>query len=403
MTTETCPYGRDGETFRFGEVKGLELDPRYAALRDECPVARITPPHGEDAWLLTRHDDVREVLADPRFSRITPEGHDEARVAPMPIGTSIMGLDEPDHGRIRKLVAGSFSSRAVARLRPRARQVAEELLDEMVAAGSPADLMAAFTTPFSGIVTCELLGVPFDDRGRFQDWMQAFFGRSGLPQEEVRAQLGLLNDYLTELVRARRGQEGGDLITAVVRAADEEGTCTEAEVVELVYTLLIGGYETPGSQLASSLFVLLQHPEQADLLRHRPELMPRAVEELLRFVPLIAYTGFARYATEDVTVRGVTVRAGEAVLPGIPAANRDPEVFPAPEEFDITRGDNPHLSFGHGTHFCTGAALARMELQEALSALLVRFPKLRIAGDAERLGWAPGTQIRSLVELPVAW
>lgn len=394
MTTET-PH------FEFTPFDGLKIDPRYAELRERCPVTRMTPPYGEDAWLLTRHEDIREALSDPRFSRVIGAEHDEARVAPIPLGSSFVNMDGREHARLRKLVAAPFSSRNITRMRPIARGFAEELLDEMVAAGPPADLISSFTVPYAGKVICELLGVPYDDRLKFHNWIQAFFHRS---DGDVPAQLAELNTYLTGLVRERRGKETGeDLVTAMLRTADTAGTYTEAELVGLIYLLLIGGYETPGSQLGSAVFLLLQNPDQLALLRERPELMPGAVDELLRFVPLIAHAGFARYATEDVTIHGVTIRAGEAILPGFASANRDPAAFANPDELDITRTHNPHLSFGHGTHFCTGAALARMEMQEALSALLTKFHGLRITGDPDVLPWVPGTQIRSLEALPVTW
>lgn len=389
--------------FEFVPFDGLKIDPRYAELRERCPVTRMTPPYGEDAWLLTRHDDIREALGDPRLSRVVPEGHDEARVAPIPLVSSFVNLDGADHARLRRLVAKPFSGRNIARLRPLVRHFAEDLLDEVEANGAPADLVSLFTVPYAGKVICELLSVPYDDRATFHNWIQAFFHRGGSP-EEVPAQLAQLNDYLTRLVRERTDREHGeDLVTAMIQAAGADGSYTEEELVGLLYLLLIGGYETPGSQLGSAVFLLLQAPDQLVLLRGDPELMPSAVEELLRFVPLVAHTGFARYATEDLTIRGVTIRAGDAVLSGFGSANRDPDAFDNPDVFDITRTHNPHLSFGHGTHFCTGAALARMEMQEALAALLRRFPNLSIAGDPDALPWVPGTQIRSLEALPVQW
>ncbi|MFK8844881.1 cytochrome P450 [Streptomyces sp. Ac-502] len=351
---------------------------------------------------MSRYEDIKTVLGDKRFSRSAAQDRDEARVAPLPIRGSIMGLDAPEHGRLRRLISQPFSNRNVARLRPRMERVAEEVLDAMAGEGAPADLMASYTVPFAARNICELLGVPYEDQGRFQGWMQSFFGRTDLPDDEIAAELGLLRDYVRELLARRRAEPGEDLISAMLEAA-EDGSYSEDELLDLVYVLLVGGYDTPASQLASCFYVLLAQPEQGRLLRDNPQILPQAVEELLRFVPLVSHVTFARYATEDVEIGGQVIRAGEGVLCATPAGNKDPRAFDDPDVLDLRRAANAQLSFGHGLHHCTGAALARAEMEVAIGSLLGRFPDLRLAVAPEEVRWLKGMQIRTLASLPVAW
>ncbi|HSA50443.1 MAG TPA: cytochrome P450 [Yinghuangia sp.] len=390
-------------SYPFGEAVALDLHPRYAALRREQPVLRVGCPYGEDAWLVTSHADVKTVLGDRRFSRALAAEHDESRLTPLPIHTSILGMDAPDHTRLRRLLAKTFTAQRTQRLRPRVEREAERLLDELIAAGAPGDLMEDFAVPFAGTVVCDLLGVPFPDRQQFRGWLDAFSATTVMSQEEIERDTQRLHDYIRRLMVSRRREPQDDLISAMVKASDEEDKLSETELVELASVLLIAGHETVSSQLIDSLFVLLTHPEQLRQLQDDPRLMPSAVEELLRYVPLISHVTFARYATQDVELGGTVVRAGESALPAIPSANRDAAVFADPDRLDLTRTHNPHLGFGYGSHRCLGAALARLEMQVALQAVLTRFPALRCAVPPEELRWKEGMQVRSLLHLPVTW
>ncbi|SHF01569.1 cytochrome P450 [Streptoalloteichus hindustanus] len=389
--------------YPFGEAVRLDLHPTYAELRERRTLLRVRVPHGDDAWLVTRHEDVRTVLTDPRFSRAAAAGRDEARLTPLVIRTSVMGVDPPDHTRLRRLVATAFSRRGVEHLRPGITALVRRLTDDMVGQGPPVDLVRSFVTPLSGLVICDLLGVPYADRSRFRHWLEAFFSITALPADEVAVRIEAMYGYIAELVALRRAEPTEDLLGGLVRARDRDGSCSEEELVDLANVLLLAGYHTTASQLASSLFVLLTQPEHAELLRSRPELAPRAVEELLRYVPLIAHVTFARYATEDVWLGGTLVRAGEAVLPAVPSANRDAEVFDEPDRLDLTRRHNPHLAFGHGLHHCLGASLVRVQMEVALTMLLGRFPDLALAAPPDEVPWTRGMQARSPLRLPVTW
>jgi cytochrome P450 len=400
--TETAEVA--ARPYPFSAPDRLNLDPLYAELRRTEPLTRVRLPFGEAAWLATRHADVRTVLGDPRFSRAASIGRDEPRLTPRQLDGGILSMDPPEHTRLRRLVAKAFTARRVELLRPRTQQIADELLDAMAAVGPPVDLVEHFATPLPIQVICELLGVPFTDRHLFHVWSEAIVSTTSLPPEQIREYLDNLYGYIGELVEQRRREPTDDLICAMVRARDEhEDRFTEEEVVRLAAGLLAAGHETTVTQLPNFAYVLLTHPDELARLRAEPTLVPTAVEELMRYIPLGVASSFARYATEDIEVGGVLVRAGEPVIGSLSSANRDETVFADPDRLDLGRQANPHLGFGHGVHHCVGAQLARMELQVGIASLIRRFPGLRIAGPEGELPWKSGMIVRGLSSLPVAW
>ncbi|MDG4827976.1 cytochrome P450 [Solwaraspora sp. WMMD1047] len=390
--------------YPFSAPDRLHLDPLYAELRRTEPLTRVRLPFGEAVWLATRHADVRTVLGDPRFSRAASIGRDEPRLTPRQLDGGILSMDPPEHTRLRRLVAKAFTARRVELLRPRTQQIADELLDAMAALGPPADLVEHFATPLPIQVICELLGVPFADRHLFHVWSEAIVSTTSLPPEQIREYLDNLYGYIGELVEQRRRAPTDDLICAMVRARDEnQDRFTEEEVVRLAAGLLAAGHETTVTQLPNFAYVLLTHPAELARLRAEPALVPTAVEELMRYVPLGVASSFARYATEDIEIGGVLVRAGEPVIGSLSSANRDETVFTDPDRLDLGRQTNPHIGFGHGVHHCVGAQLARMELQVGIATLIRRFPDLRIAVPEPELRWKSGMIVRGLASLPVAW
>jgi cytochrome P450 len=396
--------GRMVRSYPFGAPDRLELDPRYAWLRTNEPVSRVQMPYGEEAWLATRYADVRTVLGDARFSRAAVVGRDEPRVAPQPQETGMLAMDPPEHSRLRRLVAKAFTVRRVEDLRPRAEQVAEELVDRMVKDGPPADLVDDFAVPLPVIVICELLGVPAADRDRFHVWSEAIVSTTSLSPQQIGEYLDSLGAYIAGLVEQRRREPTeADLLGSLVRARDEDDRLSEEELVVLAGGLLAAGHETTASQIPNFVYALRTHPDVLELLHVRPDLVPSAVEELMRWVPLGAAAAFPRYATEDVELSGVTVSAGDPVLAPVHSANRDGEMFPDPDRIDVTRAPNPHLGFGHGAHHCLGAPLARVELQTALAVLLRRLPQLRFAVPEEEIPWKTGLFVRGPKHLPVTW
>jgi cytochrome P450 len=377
--------------------------PELVEIQRECPVAEVALPDGRTAWLVTRNSDVRRVFIDQRFSRAAAVGPD-GPVTSMTdvIKESILTMDPPQHTRMRKLIAGAFTARRAAELRPRIGRLVDELIDAMQLLPRPVDLVAHFSLPLPVQVICELLGVPADDRDRFHGWSDTLL--TDVEPATKQSAFQALTEYLMGLVAAKRVTPGEDLMTALIAARDEQDKLSERELVMLCFTLLIAGHETTANQINLFLLTLLHHPDELAGLRADPQLTPRAVEELMRYVQLgTAEAAMARIATEPVELSGVTIPAGGAVLPALSLANRDPAVFRDPDRLDLSRVDNPHVGFGTGIHHCLGAQLARIELQEALHGLLRRLPNLRVVVPDSQLRFKPGMAIRSLESLPVTW
>jgi cytochrome P450 len=383
----------------------LDPDPLYAQLRREEPVCPVQLPYGRPAWLVTTHELSKLVLSDPRFSREATLEGDNPRESPVDyvqVAESIMSMDPPKHTRIRQLVSKAFTPRRVEALRPRARQIADGLIDDMTAAGPPADLVQSFSFALPAIVLCELLGIGEADRHQFRRLTAGMVSTATASWEEQQEIFLNLFSYLEGLFAERRQVPGDDLLTGLVQARDNDDRLTETELLFLAMALLVAGYETTATQITNMVYTLLNHPRQLDLLRAHPELIPRAVEELTRFIAMGNAVN-PRNATVDVQLGDVLVRAGEPVLCGLSAASHDESVFDRPEELDVTRQVNPHLGFGHGPHFCLGAHLARMELQVSLDAILSRLPGLRVAVPEDELVWQEGTLMRGVTSFPLSW
>ncbi|KAF4410084.1 MULTISPECIES: cytochrome P450 [Streptomyces] len=387
-------------SYPFNDADGLGLSEAYDRAQEDAGLLRVRLPYGEPAWLVTRYADARLVLGDRRFSRAEAAGRDVPRLGPANADTGILGMDPPDHTRLRTLVAKAFTAHRVERMRPDVRALAEGFLDAMEKKGPPADLVEDYALPIPVAVICRMLGVPEEDRPKFREWSDAALSTSSLTAEEFFAKREELRAYMAGLVAERRAQPQDDLMTALIDARDARDRLTELELIDLCVAILVAGHETTASQIPNFMVTLLEHPEHLAGLREEPDLIPAAVEELMRFVPLGAGASFPRYATEDVQVGGTLVRAGEPVLVAVGAANRDAHRFTAPGKLDFGRESQQHLGFGHGAHHCLGAPLARLELQEALRALILRFPGLRLAGD---IGWKNEMIVRGPFSMPVGW
>ncbi|SFW71498.1 cytochrome P450 [Amycolatopsis australiensis] len=386
--------------YPFNEEAGLDLNEAYAAAREAEGMVRVKMTYGEPAWLATRYADARLVLGDRRFSRAMEKEKDAPRRSPVVREGGILQMDPPDHTRLRTLVAKAFTMRRVELLRPRVAALAAGLIADMKAAGPPADLVDAYALPIPVAVICELLGVPVADRPKFRVWSDAALSTSGLTPEEFERNREELRDYMRGLIAEHRANPQDDLMTALIEARDTRDRLSELELVDLCVGILVAGHETTASQIPNFVYALLDQPGQWERLVADPDLIPAAVEELLRFVPLGAGAGFARYATEDVEVGGVLVRAGEPVLVAIGAANRDGLQFADADELRFDREENHHLGFGHGVHHCLGAPLARLELQEALRALVTEMPRIHLAGD---IVWKTQMLVRGPRSMPIGW
>jgi cytochrome P450 len=390
--------------FPFGTQNGIDADPTLRELLESEPVCRVRMADGAQAWLVTRYEDVRAMESDPRLSKQAAMRPGVATISPsLMMISNLVNLDPPDHTRLRKLLNAAFTPRRIELLRPRAEEIVDGLLDAMVAAGPPVELYRGFAYPLPITVMAELLGMPYSDNDLYQSWLATFLPAGDVPVEEVARTFADMRRYVTELIAAKRAQPGEDLLTAMIQANEDGDRLTDEELLAHTELFILAGQDTTANMISNSVVTLFRHPDQLELLRQRPELLPNAMEELLRFIPT-TIGSITRVATEDIELRGVTIRAGDAVITIGQAANRDPEAFPDPDRFDITRPPKPgHLSFSHGVHFCLGANLARMEIAVALTGLLRRFPTLRLAVPDETLRWVPNQILYRVQELPVTW
>jgi len=379
--------------------------PEMKELQRSNPVVRTRLPDGRVGWLVTRYDDVRQVLIDPRFSRAAAVGPEVPDAGLGQAATdTILSMDPPEHTRLRRLVAGAFTARRVEALRPRVTKLVDELIDHLITLPQPADLVENFSFPLPVQVICELLGVPPADRHLFHEWSDTVLSDISGDPAEIEAAFAELSGYFARLLAAKRAQPADDLMTSLIEARDAQDRLSESELVRLCLTLLVAGHETTANQINMFLLVLHEHPEQLHRLRGDLAMIPQAVEELMRFAQLGASGGgLPRVTTEEVELSGVRIPKGEAVIPVITVANRDPALAPDPDRVDVARPLTTHLGFGAGVHHCLGAQLARMELQEALRGLLGRLPRMELAVPVAGLAFKNGMIVRSLQSLPVRW
>lgn len=378
----------------------------YRRWRAAGPVHRVRFPDDVVRWVVVGYAEARVALADPRLRKDMATAAailDGKRTAPtdpnaLALLTHMLSTDPPGHTRLRKLVNKAFTTRQVAALRPRIEQITADLLDAMAGADE-VDLMEAYANPLPVTVICELLGVPFDDRDDFQAWTRALVGVVG--EEEHRpAAAAAMAKYLSELVRAKQTQPADDLLSELVLADDDGDRLTDPELVAMAFLLLVAGHETTVNLIGNGVNALLRHPDQWQDLCADPAGIPAAIEEFLRFDgPVDMAT--VRYTDEPVTLGGTEIPAGELVYVALAAANRDPARFTDPDALTTDGHPTGHLAFGHGIHFCVGAPLARLEAEIAFTALLRRFPGLRLAESATTVRWQTSTLIRGLLELPV--
>ncbi|KKD08982.1 cytochrome P450 [Streptomyces sp. WM6386] len=386
------------------DLNGVDFDPVLTELMREGPVTRIQLPNGEGwAWLVTRYEDVRMVTNDPRFGREAVMGRPEVtRLAPhfIPARGAVGFLDPPDHTRLRRSVAAAFTAKGVERIREKSRRMLDELVDELLQDGPPADLTATVLTPFPIAVICELMGVPAADLHGMHTWTQLILSSSHGKNvsEKARNEMGA---YFADLIGLREGSTGED-VASLLGAAVGSGEVTLEEAVGLAVLLQIGG-EAVTNNSGQMFYLLLTRPDLADRLRAEPDIRPQAIDELLRYIPHRNAVGLSRIALEDVGIQGVRIRAGDAVYVSYLSANRDPGVFPYPETIDFSRSPNPHVSFGFGPHYCPGGMLARLESELLVDALLDRVPGLRLAVPREQVPFRKGALIRGPEALPVTW
>jgi nocardicin N-oxygenase len=379
-----------------------EPPPQLAEMRKNQPVCPLRLPTGSTAWIVTRHADVRKVLADRRFSRaalVAPQAPRSQFVDPEQHMMSSM--DPPEHGRVRRLANPRFTLPRINALRHRIEELAEELAERMAAMPPPVDLNTAYCVPLTKSVISWILGVPPADQQLFDNWNDHYTSLTKYTGEEMRAARQDMDVFFRRLVAAKREAPGDDLISDLLQHT-ADGVLTESEIVALGIFLLLAGYETVATAMGSAVVTLLDHPEELATLRTEPERYPAAVEELLRLNGLSG-SALIRLTTAEVELGGTVLPAGSAVIPSVGSGCRDERVFSEPDRFDVDRQQHGQLAFGHGPHFCIGADLARTELEIGLRVLMHRFPTLKVAVPHSELRWKDYSALGGWEQMPVEW
>ncbi|SEF90332.1 hypothetical protein SAMN05444920_101975 [Nonomuraea solani] len=377
--------------------------PALRALQEDGPLARVRLEDGTTPWLVTTHAEQRALLGDPRVSAdVTRPGYPVQTPKAGGGSLSFILMDDPEHARLRRVVQGAFTVRRVETMRPAIQKIVDDLIDDLLAGPRPVDLVEAFALPVPSLVICELLGVPYADHDFFQDNSKTIIKRDVSPDDRMAA-FGRLAAYLDGLVGDKLTGPADDLLSKVA-AKVKTGELTRSEAAQMGVLLLIAGHETTANMIALGTLALLRHPGQLALLRDDddPKLVAGAVEELLRYLN-ITHSGRRRVAMEDIEIAGQVIRAGEGMIMPNDIGNRDPAVFPEPDELDLRRDARRHVAFGFGVHQCLGQPLARVELQVAYSTLYRRIPTLALATDLEKIPFKHDGQVYGVYELPVTW
>ncbi|MCW2871831.1 cytochrome P450 [Actinacidiphila oryziradicis] len=386
----TCPY---------------QLPEGYTKLRDgQGSLRRVTLYDGRQAWLVTKHEVARKLLADPRLSSDRTHS-DFPATSPRFRGLrdrrpAFISMDPPEHGSRRRMLISEFTVKHIKGMRADIERIVHGFIGEMLAAGPPADLVSQFALPVPSMVICRLLGVPYEDHDLFQDasrrLVQATDEAGAITARDD------LDHYLDGLITKLQAEPGPGLLGSLVAEQLANGEIDRQELVSTAMLLLVAGHETTASMTSLSVITLLEHPDQHAILRADPSLVPGAVEELLRYLAIADIAG-GRIAKADIQIEGQLIRAGEGVIVTNSIANRDGSAFEDPDTFDVHRSARHHIAFGYGVHQCLGQNLARLELEVIIAALFDRIPTLRLAVPVEQLTLRPGTTIQGVNELPVTW
>lgn len=376
--------------------------PFYAQLRSQEPLVYV---EDLNSWVVTTYKDALFVLRDPRFIKDyrkitqTNNEHDPYQKAAESMRTMLM-VDPPDHTRLRSLVSKAFTPRMIEQLRPRIQQITDELLDAILnTQEGQIDLIPNFAYPLPITVISEMLGIPVADRQLFRTWTQAIVNGQDV---EGDTPLEAFFTYIRTLLDVKRAQPDDYLISRLVQAEEDGDQLDEKELISMIFLLIVAGHETTVNLLGSGTLALLQYPDQLQLLRENPALIPTAVEELLRYTAPVSFSD-ERWANEDIMLHGKLIRKGQMIIAALISANADPHQFPGGETLDIMRDEKQHLAFGKGIHFCLGAPLARLEGQIAFATLLQRLPDLRLACEPEQLTWNRNPMLRGITTLPVTF
>ncbi|MGI5484743.1 cytochrome P450 family protein [Streptomyces lavendofoliae] len=375
----------------------------YARLRDQGAVHRVALPDSSPVWLVVKEADVRAGLTDHRLSVNKAHAGSGYKGFSLPaaLDANLLNIDPPDHLRLRRLVSKAFTPRRIDRLRQSVQGLCTQLVQQVVQrlrADGTADVIDILAAPLPLAVIGELLGIPEQDRQPFATWV----GTMQVPSSahDVTEAIAHIHRYLLDLIALRRREDDGNLISGLITVRDNGDQLSENELLSLAFLILSAGTDSTQHVISSGILTLLQHPDELEAIRQDPNLIPEAVEELLRYTTP-NHTAIRRFPTEDITIAKTSIPAGDTVLLCLASAHRDPLRYPEPDRFDIRRTDKAHLTLGHGLHYCLGAPLARMQVQVAIATLIQRLPCLELAVPAKDLAWRRSFRSHALQQLPV--
>ena len=387
-TQRTCPF---------------DPPPEFKVFRAERPICQVRTPRGDPAWLITRHQDIRAVLTDKRFSSSPlAKGYPSylsGDVAPPP--GFFMQMDAPEHNRLRDLVINEFKSKHVEALRPRMQAIVDKMIDRLLQLPKPVDFVKEMALPTASLVICELLGVQMQDSPFIQLKTDTVLDRSSLPEQSQMAAYELMM-YFDRIITAKEQTPSDDLLGRLIADTAKTGAASHQELVGVAALLLLGGYDTMAQVMGLGTLALIKYPDQLAQLRANPVLAETLVDEMVRYHS-VNHAGLPRAATADVEIGGQLIRAGEGVLVMLNSGNRDETAFPDADRFDICRRAAGHVGFGHGLHKCIGVAFAHAELEIAFTTLFRRIPGLRLACPEEELRFRDEMVLYGLKSLPVCW
>jgi len=384
---------------------GLHPSEDLISIQADSPIRRVRIWSGQEAWLFTRHADVREILSDPHVSADSSrDGYPSTSLAVAQTREefpTFLQMDAPDHPFLRRMVTSDFSVKASELRREEAAQIVAEAIESLLKLSPPVDFIERFALVVPSTVISKILGVPYDDHDFFQTRSQTLISGHSTP-EEIAVATGEMRDYLSDLVDSKDREPGDDLLSRLVVNHMRTGELTHDQLVAHARLLLTGGHDTTASMIGLGTLALLLNPEARDQLAGDPSLMRNAIEEMLRYFT-ITHIGRRRVATSDIAIGEVTIKPGEGIIADHFLGNRDPLVFPNPHDFDVHRDTRAHMAFGYGPHQCLGQHLARVELQVVFQQLLEKVPTLRLAVPLGELSFKEEAIVYGLRELPVEW
>ena len=386
------------------------LDPpsELCRIQNEDPISRVTLWDGSTPWLITRFDDIRALLTDPRVSADTmnptfPHMSEGMKARQMK-GKTFINTDEPEHGQVRRKINADFTVKRVERLRPQVQAIVDGLIDDMLAGPKPVDLVAALALPVPSLVICELLGVPYDDRALFHELSVTLNDGKAIAEESVVAMDRMLA-YIGDLVDRKDAEPTDDLLGRLVVEQLRTGGMSREEITKMVRLLLVAGHDTTANMIALGTIALLENPDQLAALQGETDiaLARSTTEELLRYLT-VTHSGRRRVAAEDIDYQGTLIRKGDGLVFAADIGNRDPRAFEGdPDAVELTRDARSHIAFGFGVHQCLGQSLARLELQVVYGTLYRRIPTLALAVPMTELEYKSELSVYGVYELPVTW